>query len=206
MRIPKHIGIIPDGNRRWAKSNGMSKEEGYNSGINPGFEVFKSCQKLGIKEITFYGFTADNTKRPTIQREAFTKACVEAVNVLLNENCNILVVGNTNTKMFPEELKEYTVRKKIGKGGIKVNFLINYSPEWDLNLVSINKMPFNSIDISRIDLIVRWGGMCRLSGFLPIQSVYSDFYVVKQLWPDYNESQLLDALQWYNYQDVTLGG
>ena len=74
MRVPKHIGIIPDGNRRWALDNGLTKEKGYENGLNPGLEVFKLCEKYGVKELTFYGFTADNTKRPRFQRLAFTKA------------------------------------------------------------------------------------------------------------------------------------
>ena len=76
MRLPKHIGIIPDGNRRWAENNGLSKEKGYNIGINPGLVLFKLCENLGIKEITYYGFTTDNTKRPTVQKDAFIKACI----------------------------------------------------------------------------------------------------------------------------------
>ena len=55
-------------------------------------------------------------------------------------------------------------------------------------------------------MVIRWGGMCRLSGFLPIQTVYSDFYIVKELWPDFQESQFVNALQWYQKQDITLGG
>ena len=66
--------------------------------------------------------------------------------------------------------------------------------------------PPYSQDVSRIDLIIRWGGMRRLSGFLPIQSVYADFYVVDQLWPDYQDEDFLEALVWYREQDVTLGG
>ena len=69
MRIPNHIGIIPDGNRRWAVSHGLTKYKGYNAGINPGFILFKQCAKIGIKELTFYGFTADNTKRPKVQKK-----------------------------------------------------------------------------------------------------------------------------------------
>lgn len=57
-----------------------------------------------------------------------------------------------------------------------------------------------------MDLIIRWGGMRRLSGFLPIQSVYSDFYVIDHYWPDFQEDDLEDALVWYAGQDVTLGG
>ncbi len=63
-----------------------------------------------------------------------------------------------------------------------------------------------SQDIPRIDLVIRWGGMRRLSGFLPLQTVYSDFYIVDDLWPDFQEQQFCDALQWYQKQDVTLGG
>ena len=63
-----------------------------------------------------------------------------------------------------------------------------------------------SKDVSRIDLIIRWGGMRRLSGFLPVQSVYADFYVVDNLWPDFQPQDFHDALAWYDKQDVTLGG
>ena len=79
MRLPKHIGIIPDGNRRWAKGQGMDKSEGYVHGISPGMSLYRMCRELGIGEMSFYGFTADNTKRPSVQRQAFTRACVAAV-------------------------------------------------------------------------------------------------------------------------------
>lgn len=64
----------------------------------------------------------------------------------------------------------------------------------------------HSYDISRIDLIIRWGNMRRLSGFLPLQSVYSDFYVIEEMWPDYCPEHLEKAFDWYKKQDVTLGG
>lgn len=205
MRIPKHIGIIPDGNRRWSLSKNMTKEKGYENGIAPGLSAFKYCRDIGIEELSIYGFTADNTKRPSVQKAAFTKACVEMVNIVSDYDCEILVVGNTNSSVFPCELLEYTHRRVMGKGGIKVNFLINYSWQWDLNT---NKQGcfYNTADISRIDLIIRWGGMRRLSGFLPVQSVYADFYVVDKLWPDYCNSDIDDALKWYDKQDITLGG
>lgn len=72
-RIPKHVGIIPDGNRRWAVQQGLSKESGYNHGINPGFALYETCLELGIPEVTFYGFTQDNTKRPLAQKKLFKK-------------------------------------------------------------------------------------------------------------------------------------
>ena len=213
MRLPNHIGIIPDGNRRWAENNGLTKEKGYNLGINPGLLLFKLCQKLGIKEITYYGFTTDNTKRPANQKEAFTQACIDAVKLLSHEDAELLVIGNTESPCFPSELLPFTKRKTFGKGGIKVNFLVNYGWEWDLNLSrkTNNKrknldLALQSKDISRIDLIIRWGGRRRLSGFLPIQSVYSDIYVVNDYWPDFKPQHVYDALEWYATQDITLGG
>ena len=213
MRIPKHIGIIPDGNRRWAVSHGLTKDKGYDAGINPGFILFKQCEKFGIKELTFYGFTVDNTKRPSIQKEAFIKACIGAVDCLKGEDVEILVIGNTSSPCFPKELLPYTKPTKFGTGKTRVNFLINYGWEWDLySLKTADKNRKNitnnirSNDISRIDLIIRWGGRRRLSGFLPVQSVYSDFYIIDRYWPDFSPTDLEEALEWYNTQDITLGG
>ena len=213
MRIPNHIGIIPDGNRRWAKNKGLGAEQGYDYGLNPGLELLRKAKEYGIKEITYYGFTVDNCKRPSVQQDAFKKACVDAVNLIAAEGTALLVVGNTESQSFPRELLPYTKRTEINGGGIKVNFLVNYGWEWDLSNISSEKSTEKSIwkrlfsnDISRIDLIIRWGNMRRLSGFLPIQSVYSDFYVVNEMWPDFRPDHLEEALSWYNLQDVTLGG
>lgn len=213
MKIPYHIGIIPDGNRRWAEGKGLSKEDGYDSGIDPGVELFKLCQQVGIKEITYYGFTADNTKRPTTQRIAFTQACLKAVKLLSKEDASLLVVGNTRSRMFPKELLPYTTRQTFGEGGIKVNFLVNYSWKWDLDHLKQSNSKSNNIakqietyDIERVDLVIRWGGRRRLSGFLPVQSIYADFYVLDDYWPDFKPNHFYEALDWYNKQDITLGG
>ncbi|MDD3652966.1 MAG: undecaprenyl diphosphate synthase family protein [Desulfotomaculaceae bacterium] len=217
-RLPKHIGIIPDGNRRWSVKNGIPKEAGYTKGLLPGLMLYEICLELGINEITFYGFTQDNTKRPQVQRKAFQKACVDAVNMLSNRDASLLVIGDSNSTLFPSELIPYIKRHTFGKDLIKINFLVNYSWKWDLNyaLVLKNLQPDNqhvnlinsiaSADISRIDLIIRWGCRRRLSGFLPVQSIYADFYVVDQLWPDFTPEQFYQALSWYETQDVTLGG
>ncbi|MFZ5944350.1 MAG: undecaprenyl diphosphate synthase family protein [Bacillota bacterium] len=217
-RLPKHIGFIPDGNRRWAQERGLPKQSGYQFGINPGFDLFQICSELGIEEITFYGFTQDNTKRPAIQTKAFQKACVNAVMQLADKDADLLVIGNSDSPLFPRELLPFTKRKRFGKGLIKVNFLVNYGWNWDLNYTLKNKgfsgdwnydnliHNIASSDISRIDLIIRWGGRRRLSGFLPVQSIYADFFVVDEYWPDFKPEQFFRALEWYQEQDVTLGG
>lgn len=202
-RIPKHIGIIPDGNRRWAKEHGLEKAEGYAYGLEPGLRLFKAAQKQGIQELTYYGFTVDNCKRPKEQVAAFSKACTKAVKMIEHENAELLIIGNTDSPCFPAELLPFTGprRQHAGnKDALRINFLVNYGWEWDM------KNGWASREIPRIDLVIRWGGMCRLSGFLPIQTVYSDFYIVKELWPDFRETQFMDALKWYQKQDITLGG
>ncbi len=213
-RLPRHIGVIPDGNRRWALARGLPKQAGYEKGIAPGFQLLDMCIALGIEELSVYGFTQDNTKRPPVQREAYSKACVLAVEMLKEMDAALLVVGNTASPMFPKELLPYTRRTVFGRGRIKINHLINYSWQWDLNQLTASDgtaqrdvhSSLGSAGVSRIDLIVRWGGRSRLSGFLPVQSVYADIYVVDALWPDFRPEHLYRALQWYQDQDVTLGG
>ncbi|MFW5991726.1 MAG: polyprenyl diphosphate synthase [Halanaerobiaceae bacterium] len=212
MKVPDHIGVIPDGNRRWAKENGYTKDRGYEKGLEPGIRLYRLCKKLGVKELTYYGFTTDNTKRPKIQYYAFVKACIDAVKMLSNEDASLRVIGNTDSPMFPEELLSYTQRKSFGNGDMKINFLVNYGWHWDLLNIYKAKNKNNlkkylcSNDVSRIDLIIRWGGRRRLSGFLPVQSIYSDFYVIDEYWPDFREEHVYQALEWYSKQDITLGG
>lgn len=202
---PKHIGIIPDGNRRWAVEHGMRKQDGYEYGLLPGLKLLRQAKENNVEEITYYGFTVDNCKRPKEQFEAFQAVCIQAVDLLTKEGADLLVIGDADSPCFPEELRPYTTRTKVNGGGIRVNFLVNYGWKWDLAHIQQDGTPYSS-DIARIDLIVRWGGMRRLSGFLPIQSVYSDFYVVDRNWPDFQESDFEDALKWYSTQDITLGG
>ncbi|MGM9567306.1 MAG: polyprenyl diphosphate synthase [Clostridia bacterium] len=214
MRIPRHIAIIPDGNRRWAQSNGMEKQEGYRFGLNPGLEALRIAKDYGVEEITFYGFTTDNCKRPAAQVRTFTQACVNAVERIAEEDAALLVVGNTDSAMFPRELLAYTDHRVIyGNGSMKVNFLVNYGWEWDMSEMNPHATSRKSVtnglhshDISRIDLVIRWGGRRRLSGLLPVQTVYADFYVIDTMWPDFSGSDMEKAFQWYDKQDVTLGG
>ena len=212
IRVPSHIGIIPDGNRRWAAARGLEKHEGYDAGLEPGVRLLRAARDAGVKEITYYGFTAENCKRPAKQLQAFSQACVDAVKLIAEQGVSLLVVGNAESPVFPDALRPFTTRRDIAGGGMRVNFLVNYGWEWDLSAAegAAGKrslmQTLRSREVSRVDLVIRWGGMRRLSGFLPVQSVYADFFVVDKLWPDFAEQDFYDALDWYNHQDVTLGG
>ena len=199
--LPRHVGFIPDGNRRWALDKGLNKEDGYANGIAPGLVLFEKCRDLGIEEISIYGFTQDNTKRPSAQKIQFRQACVEFAQEVAKRGAALLAVGDARTKQFPEGLKSFLTRTT---GDMKVNLLANYGWEWDLD--GLRNGELRSRDIPRLDLIVRWGGGRRLSGFLPVQSVYADFYVVNEYWPDFEISHLEKAIAWFREQDRTLGG
>ena len=92
---PEHIGIIPDGNRRWAGNRGMEKQEGYRYGLDPGMRLLQLAKQAGIKEITYYGYTVDNCKRPREQFAAFQRA-------LLRKNPDL---RRRNQGEFPGQLR-----------------------------------------------------------------------------------------------------
>ena len=199
--MPAHIGFIPDGNRRWAARRGLPKEDGYAHGVAPGFDLYEQCKAIGINEVSIYGFTQDNTKRPSIQTQMFSAACVKVGLELARLGADLLVVGDDSSPLFPPELKAFRERRG---GGMKVNLLVNYGWKWDLT--GLGEGMLRSHEVSRLDLIMRWGGGRRLSGFLPVQSVYADLYVRDEYWPDFDRSHLEQALAWYRQQDRTLGG
>lgn len=199
--MPRHIGFIPDGNRRWAVNRGLSKEAGYAHGVAPGLLLYEKCRDCGIDEISIYGFTQDNTRRPIVQKQAFSDACVALARDIATRGAALLVVGDETSRQFPAALKQFRQRRG---DGMKVNLLVNYDWEWDLS--GLKNGGLRSNEISRMDLIVRWGGGRRLSGFLPVQSVYADFYVRDECWPDFDPLHFEHALTWFKKQDQTLGG
>ena len=247
LRIPRHLGFIPDGNRRWAEKRGLSKAEGYAAGVEPGLQLLDLCRELGVAEVSIYGFTQDNTRRAREQTQAFQSACVQFAEQVARRGMSLYAVGNSTSPLFPAELLPYAAPPLCAAPEqLRVNLLVNYDWEWDLKAMlrcpceqdaketavntgnskhpsakansSKSNLPKSnpshgkiagylaSANVSRMDLIVRWGGRRRLSGFLPIQSVYADVYVEDTLWPDYAPEQFLAALRWYAVQDVTLGG
>ena len=212
-RLPRHVGVIPDGNRRWARERGLHPAEGYAEGVRCGLRMLDDCLDLGIEEVSCYGFTMDNNKRPRDQRLAFSDACVRFVEAAMERDISLMVVGDHTSEMFPAALAPYALKRQ-GTSRRKMNILVNYGWNWDLQCAAAaagdGPKPFQELlasrEVSRIDLVVRWGGMRRLSGFLPVQTVYADFFVVDDYWPAYELGQFYEALRWYEKQDVTLGG
>jgi undecaprenyl diphosphate synthase len=198
---PKHVGFIPDGNRRWAVNRGMHKAQGYAHGVAPGIELLKQCRQNAIAEVSIFGFTKDNVRRSAAQRRAFSQACVDFAHEAISSGVALTVVGDMTSPVFPQELRDLP---RSNAPGLKVNLLVNYDWRWDLE--GLKEGDIRSASVPSIDLIVRWGGMHRLSGFLPVQSVYADFFSIPEYWPDFTPEHFERALIWFKRQDRTLGG
>jgi undecaprenyl diphosphate synthase len=174
------------------------------------------CRELGIEEASVYGFTKENVRRPSEQVQAFRDACVEFARQAVEVGAALHVIGDAASPVFPEALIPYAESRS--PGDIRVNLLVNYGWQWDLytgfeRARRGGPLPYSALpqalasgQASRVDLVVRWGGRRRLSGFLPVQCAYADLYVVDTLWPDMHPEEFLRALRWYERQDVTLGG
>lgn len=213
-RLPRHVGLIPDGNRRWAEIRGRGKHAGYDAGVDPGLQLLDVCRDMGVREVSIYGFTKENVRRPAIQVTAFRAACVVFAEACVARGHALRVVGDMQSHVFPPELKAYAVRSS---GTLPVNLLVNYGWKWDLQhgtscARSSESKPqgarlrYATEQIPKLDLIVRWGGRRRLSGFLPIQSAYADIYTLDTLWPDMSLGEFVEAMHSYEHQDVTMGG
>jgi undecaprenyl diphosphate synthase len=172
------------------------------------------CRELGIEELSVYGFTRENVRRPRKQVTAFQLACSEIARRAVDAGAALLVLGDTRSAAFPSVLRGFVKQRTPGQ--IKLNLMVNYSWRWDLSQVvrprGVRLAPgglhgaLGSAEVPRVDLVIRWGGRRRLSGFLPVQCAYADLYVCDTLWPDVMAEELLQALDWYQHQDVTMGG
>ena len=101
------MGFIPDGNRRWAVAHGLPKEAGYAYGLAPWLILYDRCKDYGIKEVSIYCFTQDNTKRASVQKQAFSSACVTFALEVARRGAALLVVGDETSTQFPDALKGF---------------------------------------------------------------------------------------------------
>jgi undecaprenyl diphosphate synthase len=214
---PVHIAIIPDGNRRWAIKKGISKQEGYATGIRKIGDVLKWCKSEDIRMLTMWGFSTDNFKRDRSE--------VGALFELFKENLRKAIDSDDSNKkelrvrffgrlaLFPPEMQEM-IRKaeKATAGGqrkYQLNLLLSYGGREELvdAVNSILAERVEKVDEKAIsdhlytrglpdpDLIIRTSGEQRLSGLMPWQSCYSEFYFCRKLWPDFTRKDFEAALK-----------
>lgn len=186
INIPSHIGIVIDN-----YSNEKFSNESIMSFIN---YVYNICADIGVKEITFYGM--DNTNAEDDYGE---NLAVIISYELFKLGSKLLVLGNTESAEFPYELLCFAQKRAIGHG-LKVNFLVNYSIEWDLDNEISKHYQKSAYDdaISNIDLISIWGKSKKVKDFLPMQTSSANLYFQKKSYYKFEPSQIYDAIMLSN--------
>ncbi len=196
-RVPGHLGVIPDGNRRWARKNGVDVGKAYGKAVERAVEILTYSMECGVNEVTAYGFLPYSREREPHEVESYSKSIVNLVDRLNDiDGLSLNIVGKRDSEIFPKKLRKYVNRRHSKNASMRLNLLVNYDYKWDLGRVGLRHR-MHSYRIPEIDLIVRWGGRSRLSGFLPYQSAYAYLHVFERLWPDAVKEDLDDSFRWY---------
>lgn len=217
--LPKHIGIIMDGNGRWAKSHGLPRIAGHNKGVDSVEAVVEGCSEMGVNNLTIYTFSEENWKRPQWEVTALMQLLVATLNRklkrLIKQNVQIRTIGHLNK--LPERAQKTmlaAIQKTKRNTGLILNVALSYGGRQELidafrklaRLVKKGELQpdeINDITISKEldtkgqpdpDLIIRTGGENRISNFLLWQIAYSEIYVTQTPWPEFGRPQLIDAV------------
>ena len=228
--LPKHIAIIMDGNRRWARNKGLPVGLGHKEGAKTLEKIVRHAKNIGIKYITVYAFSTENWKRS--QEEVST-----LMNLMLNylesyskradsENIKVNILGNRqglSEKMV--DLIDKCMERTKNNTGITFNIALNYGGRDEIvkAVKSIaERVKENEINVEDIteqtisdnlytkeqpdpDLLIRTSGEIRLSNFLPWQLVYTEFVFVEKNWPDFDEKDLEEAIEIYQKRNRKFG-
>ena len=216
--VPKHIAIIPDGNRRWARKNGISRHEGYATGIRKIGDVLKWCKACDVRMLTMWGFSTDNFRRD--------KDEVADLFGLFKENLKKAIESDDRNKdelrvrffgrlhLFPREMQQMMRKAEEASGKntrYQLNLLLSYGGREEI-VDAVNRIIVEGLtnvdedtisrhlythDLPDPDLIIRTSGEQRLSGLMPWQSCYSEFYFCRKLWPDFSKKDFDSALVEY---------
>ncbi len=234
-KIPKHIGIIMDGNGRWAKKRLQPRVMGHKAGMDALQRVTIEASELGVKVLTVYAFSTENWSRPADEVKFIMNLPVEFFDKYVPElhknNVRVQVMGDTSK--LPQatfDAMERACEKTKHNSGLVLNFALNYGGRAEIRLavqelaqeVKAGRLDPEAIDEDLIanhlmtkdlpylyrnpDLIIRTSGELRLSNFLPWQAAYSEFYFTKVLWPDFNEDELVQAIAEFNHRQRRFGG
>ncbi|MBS3132766.1 di-trans,poly-cis-decaprenylcistransferase [Candidatus Woesearchaeota archaeon] len=230
MTTPKHIAIILDGNRRFAKRLMAKPWEGHEFGAKKVETLLKWCYELGVKELTLYAFSIENFNRPkkefdylmNLFRESFKK--VGNNKEIHEKKVRINVLGRID--LFPADVAKsmWEIMEKTKKySNIVVNFCMAYGGRQEITdaarrmFADIERGGIKADDINEEtfkkylytadepDLIIRTGGEKRLSGFLLYQSSYSELVFVEKMWPEFEKKDLLECISEFNRRERRFG-
>lgn len=230
-RLPAHIGVIMDGNGRWAKKRGLPRSAGHSAGAEALKKIVTECNKMGIKYITVYAFSTENWKRPKEEVDYLMNLLMDylknAETTLAGENVVIKAIGSRKelSSELCEQIKK-TEEFTKNNDGIVMNIALNYgSREEIVNAVKKicknvcdGKCDIDDIDSQMIsdnlytasqpdpDLIIRTSGEERISNFLLWQLAYSELWFTKKLWPEFSVNDLHTAILDYQNRNRRYGG
>ena len=231
IKLPEHLGIIMDGNGRWAKKRGLPRSVGHSEGAKTFRTITRYCSDIGIKHLTMYAFSTENWSRPADEVSALMKYfkdyLEEALRDFLDDTVKVKFIGDISA--FPKELRELMIeneRVSSQRTGMTLNLAMNYGGRAELvsafrniaEQISRGELSPSDIDEKLIsnsiytagqpdpDLIIRPSGEHRTSNFLLWQSAYSEYYIDDVLWPDYTKEHLNKALLEYSKRSRRFGG
>lgn len=222
--LPEHIGIIMDGNGRWAKKRGLPRTAGHKQGAETFRTISKECGRLGIKHATFYAFSTENWKRPKEEVDAimrlFKQYLLEAKeDITAAENNKLRFIGLKDG--IPDDiltLMEEAEEDTKNNTGCDIALAVNYGGREEIvnavnKLIADGKTEITEDDISQniytvpdCDLIIRPSGEQRLSNFLLWQAAYSEFWYSDVMWPDFLVQDLYKALSDFENRNRRFGG
>lgn len=229
--LPKHLGIIMDGNGRWAKKRGLPRTAGHTVGAQNFRTITKYCSNIGIPFLTVYAFSTENWKRPQEEVSAlmklFKQYLEEALRDFQEENIRVRFLGDTSA--FAPDLQELIARvvhDSSSKTGMVLNIAMNYGGRDEIVMAAkqiAQQVKDGALSVEEIceatissrlytagqpdpDLIIRPSGENRISNFLLWQSAYAEFINMDVLWPDFKKSDLDNALEEFSRRSRRFGG
>ena len=229
--LPRHLGIIMDGNGRWAKKRGLPRTAGHTVGAANFKTITRYCASIGIEYLTVYAFSTENWKRPKEEVSAlmklFRQYLEEALRDFLDENIKVRFIGDTS--VFPQELQTLireTEEVSKNRTGMVLNIAMNYGGRSEIARAArllAEKVQRGEISPEEIteqaisdslytagqpdpDLIIRPSGEQRTSNFLLWQSAYAEYIICDILWPDFKPQDLEDALDEFSRRQRRFGG
>ena len=228
--IPEHIGIIMDGNGRFAKQQGLSRSEGHKAGAEKLVEISNYCTTLGIKYLTVYAFSTENWKRAQDEVQALMLLLQGYIDkyskIADSENIKVQFLGDMSafTDRMQKGIQDCRERTK-NNTGVTFNIALNYGGRNELvyaikkiaQKVKNNEIELKDINEEMIsdnlytagmpdpELMIRTSGEIRTSNFLPWQLTYTEFLFVDKNWPDFTEEDLDNAIMEYQKRTRKFG-